>query len=197
MSRFCAKKPADLETSLCIELRTDGGSYVPCPINHHIIMARSLYDFFWEVSQLTTCQWYGSGCGGDHNPMMCPKIRCHVCLNLGHWNLVCPEASQHVSYLNKDGYSCSLITDYVQDLSKLKTVRLRCAFGMYQIFFPIYEDLEEISPEEFYLACTKSRCINCGKYGNSMVCQCAPKRKCSRCGRIHHIMLCGALIRDK
>lgn len=197
MARICAKTFPDLETSLCVRLRVEKDLYAPCPINHHIIMARGLYDFFWEMSQFTTCELGICGCKGDHNPMLCPLERCRVCHKYGHWDLICPEAGQHALFLTSEGRSPSFVTEYTQDLSKLKSVRMMCSLGIYQLFFPIAEEIEDMVVDEFYQNCSKTHCSNCGKVGNPMVCKCAPKRKCPRCRRIHHTMFCGAFIPNK
>jgi len=196
MSYYCAKKPSELPLSLCVELY-NGEVRTPCPINHHIVMGRNLYDFFWETSQKEVCKAGQFGCEGNHNPMLCPKQRCRVCFKMGHWDLICPSADKYISCITQNGDSPSLVTKYTDDLFEIVTVRLVCSRNIFQVFFTVFEEEEEMDIDEFYQTCTHINCANCGKIGNTMVCQCAPKKKCLRCKRIHHIRLCPAMIPDK
>lgn len=192
-SRYCAVKYNDLKTSLCVKIRVNDDLYTPCPINHHLVMGRGIYNLLWQIVNTNVCT-----CGKNHNPMLCPKEKCRMCRKIGHWDLICPEADRHIWFITKDGYSPSLITCYTQDLSKIITVSLMSSVGLFQQFHLVYDEdeYEKITVDEFYQKCTLINCTNCGRIGNPMVCQCASKKRCLRCTKKHHIMLCPAVIPD-
>lgn len=61
------------------------------PVNHNVVNAFN-YESFYYICVKDCVN--GNDCGKGHSSLVCPKEKCCLCGELGHWDYVCPNV-QH------------------------------------------------------------------------------------------------------
>lgn len=65
------------------------------PINHAVIDEMNSH-YFWRLCSKKVCGSVNrESCGGLHNPMICPREKCLLCGELGHWDIICPSGRSY------------------------------------------------------------------------------------------------------